>query len=133
MLYSWSIFNINCKYLSFMWFFLAVISAVCLGFYDVFKKISLRDNAVLPVLWLNTLIPSPNYLLLCWLATNSQSLVCSLCYCRSTLVGISQSNHCAIFMDMWLFCNEASTYYFGRPHQCNATCDDIVRSDACIS
>ena len=41
-----------------MWFFLAVISAVCLGFYDVFKKISLRDNAVLPVLWLNTLIGS---------------------------------------------------------------------------
>ena len=41
-----------------MWFFLAVISAVCLGFYDVFKKISLRDNAVLPVLLLNTLIGS---------------------------------------------------------------------------
>ena len=41
-----------------MWFFLAVISAVCLGFYDVFKKISLRDNAVIPVLLLNTLIGS---------------------------------------------------------------------------
>lgn len=39
-----------------MWFFLAVISAVCLGFYDVFKKISLRNNAVIPVLLLNTLI-----------------------------------------------------------------------------
>ena len=41
-----------------MWFFLAVVSAVCLGFYDVFKKISLRGNAVLPVLWLNTLMGS---------------------------------------------------------------------------
>ena len=41
-----------------MWFILALISAVCLGFYDVFKKISLRDNAVLPVLLLNTLIGS---------------------------------------------------------------------------
>ena len=41
-----------------MWFFLAVVSAICLGFYDVFKKISLRDNAVLPVLLLNTLIGS---------------------------------------------------------------------------
>ncbi len=41
-----------------MWFFLAVFSAVCLGFYDVFKKVSLRDNAVLPVLLLNTLIGS---------------------------------------------------------------------------
>ncbi len=39
-----------------MWFILALISAVCLGFYDVFKKISLQDNAVLPVLLLNTLI-----------------------------------------------------------------------------
>ena len=41
-----------------MWFILALISAVCLGFYDVFKKISLQDNAVLPVLLLNTLICS---------------------------------------------------------------------------
>ncbi len=41
-----------------MWFILALVSAVCLGFYDVFKKISLRDNAVLPVLLLNTLIGS---------------------------------------------------------------------------
>jgi putative membrane protein len=41
-----------------MWFILALISAVCLGFYDVFKKISLQDNAVLPVLLLNTLIGS---------------------------------------------------------------------------
>ena len=41
-----------------MWFILALISALCLGFYDVFKKISLRDNAVLPVLLLNTLIGS---------------------------------------------------------------------------
>lgn len=41
-----------------MWFILALISAVYLGFYDVFKKISLQDNAVLPVLLLNTLIGS---------------------------------------------------------------------------
>ncbi len=41
-----------------MWFILALVSAICLGFYDVFKKISLRDNAVLPVLLLNTLIGS---------------------------------------------------------------------------
>ena len=41
-----------------MWFILALISAVCLGFYDVFTKISLQDNAVLPVLLLNTLIGS---------------------------------------------------------------------------
>lgn len=41
-----------------MWLFLAFLSAVLLGFYDVFKKQSLRDNAVLPVLFLNTLFSS---------------------------------------------------------------------------
>lgn len=39
-----------------MWFLLAISSAVLLGFYDVFKKQSLRGNAVIPVLFLNTLI-----------------------------------------------------------------------------
>ncbi|MBQ7811579.1 MAG: EamA family transporter [Bacteroidales bacterium] len=38
-----------------MWLVLAFISAVLLGFYDASKKASLKDNAVLPVLFLNTL------------------------------------------------------------------------------
>ena len=38
-----------------MWVSLAFLSALMLGLYDVAKKRSLRDNAVLPVLWLNTL------------------------------------------------------------------------------
>ena len=37
-----------------MWIFLAFLSACLLGFYDVFKKQSLQDNAVLPVLMINT-------------------------------------------------------------------------------
>ncbi len=37
-----------------MWILLAFISALCLGFYDIFKKISVRDNNVLVVLFLNT-------------------------------------------------------------------------------
>lgn len=37
-----------------MWILLAVVSALCLGFYDIFKKISVRDNNVLAVLLLNT-------------------------------------------------------------------------------
>ena len=41
-----------------MWLLLAFLSAVLLGFYDVFKKESLRDNAVLPVLFLNTVFSS---------------------------------------------------------------------------
>lgn len=41
-----------------MWLTLAFLSATLLGFYDVFKKQSLKDNAVLPVLFLNTAICS---------------------------------------------------------------------------
>ena len=41
-----------------MWLFLAFLSAALLGFYDAFKKQSLRDNAVLPVLFLNTVFSS---------------------------------------------------------------------------
>ena len=41
-----------------MWLILAFLSACLLGFYDVFKKHSLRDNAVIPILLLNTLFSS---------------------------------------------------------------------------
>ena len=41
-----------------MWLLLAFLSAALLGFYDVFKKQSLKDNAVIPVLFLNTLFSS---------------------------------------------------------------------------
>ena len=37
-----------------MWLVLAFVSATLLGFYDTSKKASLRGNAVLPVLFLNT-------------------------------------------------------------------------------
>ena len=37
-----------------MWIVLALLSALCLGLYDVFKKLSVRGNDVLMVLLLNT-------------------------------------------------------------------------------
>ena len=45
-----------------MWLILAFLSATLLGFYDSFKKESLRDNAVIPVLFLNTLFASVIFL-----------------------------------------------------------------------
>lgn len=39
-----------------MWIIFAFLSACLLGFYDVYKKKSLIDNAVLPVLMINTVI-----------------------------------------------------------------------------
>lgn len=41
-----------------MWLILAFLSAVLLGFYDSFKKKSLQNNAVIPVLLLNTVFSS---------------------------------------------------------------------------
>ncbi len=41
-----------------MWLLLAFLSAALLGFYDSFKKKSLDGNAVIPVLFLNTLFSS---------------------------------------------------------------------------
>ena len=41
-----------------MWLIFAFVSAALLGFYDVFKKKSLKENAVIPVLFLNTLFCS---------------------------------------------------------------------------
>lgn len=39
-----------------LWILLAFLSAVLLGFYDFFKKLSLQDNAVIPVLLINTIV-----------------------------------------------------------------------------
>ena len=41
-----------------MWIYLAFLSAFLLGIYDICKKVSLNSNAVIPVLFLNTLFSS---------------------------------------------------------------------------
>lgn len=41
-----------------MWLFLAFMSAALLGFYDSFKKKALQGNAIIPVLFLNTVFCS---------------------------------------------------------------------------
>lgn len=46
-----------------MWLLLAFLSAALLGFYDTFKKKALAGNAVIPVLFLNTLFSSLIFLL----------------------------------------------------------------------
>lgn len=48
-----------------MWLLMAFVSAALLGFYDVFKKKALSGNAVLPVLFLNTLICSLCFTVYC--------------------------------------------------------------------
>jgi transporter family protein len=41
-----------------MWLFLAIAAAVLLGIYDIFKKLSLQENAVLPTLFFSTVLAS---------------------------------------------------------------------------
>lgn len=53
-----------------MWLALAFLSAFLLGFYDVFKKKSLKANAVIPVLTLNTLFSSIIFLPFILLSAN---------------------------------------------------------------
>lgn len=57
-----------------MWLFCAFCSAFLLGFYDTAKKTSLRDNAVIPVLFLNTLFCSLIFLPLILLSYNTDLL-----------------------------------------------------------
>ena len=57
-----------------MWLSLAFLSAVLLGFYDSFKKESLEGNAVIPVLFLNTLFSSLIFLPLILLSLNTSLL-----------------------------------------------------------
>ena len=57
-----------------MWLALAFLSAALLGLYDVSKKQALRGNAVIPVLFLNTLFSSFFFLqVLRWKTTRKLS------------------------------------------------------------
>jgi drug/metabolite transporter (DMT)-like permease len=57
-----------------MWLILAFLSATLLGFYDTFKKKALEDNAVIPVLFLNTLFSSLIFLPFIILSVTSTTL-----------------------------------------------------------
>lgn len=57
-----------------MWLLLAFLSAALLGFYDAFKKKALMENAVIPVLFLNTLFSSLVFLPFVLLSYNTAIL-----------------------------------------------------------
>ncbi len=60
-----------------IWLSLAIFSAILLGVYDIFKKKSLTQNAVLPVLFLSTLFNALLFLPILYLAyfTNIQASI----------------------------------------------------------
>ncbi|MFY0600424.1 MAG: DMT family transporter [Cyclobacteriaceae bacterium] len=63
-----------------MWLILAIGSAFFLGFYDIFKKISLNENAVLPTLFFSTVVASVVMLIVTLLSWGSYIGVDDLFY-----------------------------------------------------
>lgn len=57
-----------------VWIILAFMSAALLGFYDTFKKMALKNNAVIPVLFFNTLFSSLLFLPFILLSYNTDVL-----------------------------------------------------------
>ena len=94
-----------------MWLILACISAIFLGFYDASKKASLRNNAVLPVLLLNTIFSTLIF---------SPVLIGQLCGCEWTGIEIPQGSTCRAHMLVILkACIVLTSWicgYFGLKH-----------------
>ncbi len=95
-----------------MWLILAFLSAALLGFYDVFKKKSLKENAVIPVLTLNTLFSSLIFLPFIILSAQGYLSEVSLFYTHQ--YGWAEHKYILlkslIVLASWLFA------YFGLKH-----------------
>lgn len=95
-----------------MWLLLAFLSATLLGFYDVFKKKSLKDNAVIPVLLLNTLFSSLIFIPFIILSANGTISHDSIFYTHQ--YGWAEHKYillkACIVLSSWLFA------YFGLKH-----------------
>lgn len=77
-----------------MWLLLGVISALFIGVYDVCKKHAVRDNAVLPVLWLSVVSGAMMLLPLKIVSLANPEFLSGFGLCIETLAPIQ---HAAIF------------------------------------
>lgn len=96
-----------------MWLLLAFCSAALLGFYDVFKKKSLNNNAVLPVLGLNTLFSSLIFLPLILISAFAPSLL------DSTIFYVPEAGwevHKFIILKSFIVLSSWIFGYFGMKH-----------------
>ncbi len=95
-----------------IWLLLAFLSAALLGFYDVFKKQSLKENAVIPVLLLNTFFSSIIFLPFIYLSHIGQIETSSIYYCTDWTWHEQQYIVIKAFivLSSWLFA------YFGLKH-----------------
>ena len=96
-----------------MWLLLAFFSAALLGFYDVFKKKSLNNNAVLPVLGLNTLFSSLIFLPFLLISAFAPSLL------DSTIFYVPEAGwdvHKFIILKSFIVLSSWIFGYFGMKH-----------------
>ena len=95
-----------------MWLVLAIFSAVLLGCYDSFKKEALRENAVIPILFLNTLFCSIIFLPFILLSYTTTSLDGTIFHVSSGgwEVHIYIVLKSCIVLSSWIF------GYFGMKH-----------------
>ena len=97
-----------------MWLVLAFLSAALLGCYDSFKKQALRANAVVPVLFLNTLFSSLFFLPFIILSATTNTLDGSIFHVASGGWEVLQ-------LAVGLFRHEASAVDHRRTYQCHAS------------
>ena len=95
-----------------IWILLAFLSASLLGFYDVFKKQSLKENAVIPVLLLNTLFSSIIFLPFIWLSHTGQIAEGSMFFCQE----YGWEGHKYIFIKSCIVLASWLLAYFGLKH-----------------
>lgn len=95
-----------------MWLLLAFLSAALLGFYDTFKKKSLRNNAVIPVLFLNTLFSTLIFLPFIVLSASSHTLDGSMFYVPQ----MGWAAHCFILLKSVLVLSSWIFGYFAMKH-----------------
>mgnify|MGYP000037253197 CR=1 FL=1 len=93
-----------------MWLALAFLSAFLLGCYEVNKKMSLNGNAVIPVLFFNTLISSLIFVPFILLSFYTDCLdgdgVCTPCLFGGPSEGIDKGGDRLILLDIGVFCLE---------------------------
>ena len=94
------------------WLLLAFMSAALLGCYDSLKKDALRGNAVLPVLFLNTLFSSIIFLPFIVLSANSQVLDGTMFHVASGGWGM----HKYILLKALIVLSSWVLGYFGMKH-----------------
>ncbi len=95
-----------------LWILLAFLSATLLGFYDVFKKQSLKENAVIPVLLLNTLFSSLIFVPFIWLSHTGQIIDGSMFFCQE----YGWEGHKYIFIKSCIVLASWLLAYFGLKH-----------------